>query len=112
MNSMHVLGKRGDVRTSWDPEDPESRTIQVCNSHHQRLHAALRALLTPSEPEWKTCTHKHRYPEGKAACERRLNGVDSEARKAPVSLGGEPSAAVEDPGTAETGAFSPLETAA
>lgn len=59
-----------------DPTDENSRLIQVCNAHHQRLHAALRALLTPSEPEWKTCTHVHRYPEGKAACERRLNGVD------------------------------------
>ena len=56
-----------------DPGDPDSRTIQVCASHHTRLHAALRVLLTPSGPEWKTCTHKHRYPEGKAACERRLN---------------------------------------
>lgn len=56
-----------------DPEDPDSRLLPCCNSHHQRLHAALRALLTPSEPVWRTCTHKHRYPEGKAACERRLN---------------------------------------
>ena len=56
-----------------DPADPDSRTIQVCNSHHQRLHAALRALLTPSEPQWKTCTHIHRTREGKEACERRLN---------------------------------------
>ena len=39
-----------------DPNDPDSRTIQVCNSHHQRLHAALRALLTPSRDEWKTCS--------------------------------------------------------
>ena len=65
-----------------DPEDPNSRTIQVCNSHHQRLHAALRALLTPSEPEWKVCPHKpgtHRYPGAKEACERRLNGLTSAA---------------------------------
>lgn len=58
-----------------DPVDPDSRTIQVCNSHHQRLHAALRALLTPSEDEWKVCTHVHPYPGGKEACERKLNGV-------------------------------------
>ncbi len=56
-----------------DPADPDSRTIQVCNSHHQRLHAALRALLTPSEEVWRTCNHIHRTPEGRAACERRLN---------------------------------------
>lgn len=62
-----------------DPEDPDSRLLQVCAGHHARLHTALRALLTPSEPKWKTCTHIHRYPEGKAACERRLNGVDRAA---------------------------------
>jgi hypothetical protein len=59
-----------------DPEDPDSRTIQVCNSHHQRLHAALRALLTPSEPVWKSCPHPpgtHRYAAGKEACERKIN---------------------------------------
>lgn len=59
-----------------NPEDPDSRTIQVCNSHHQRLHAALRALLTPSEPEWKLCPHgpgTHRYAGAREECERRLN---------------------------------------
>ena len=64
-----------------DPADPESRTIEVCNSHHQRLHKALRALEAP-ERAWKTCPHRpgtHRYPEGKEACERRLNGVDQAA---------------------------------
>jgi len=60
-----------------DPEDEDSRLLAVCASHHSRMHAALRALLTPSEPVWKTCNHRHRYPEGKAACERRLNGIDS-----------------------------------
>ena len=24
MHSMHVLGKMGDARTTWDPDDPES----------------------------------------------------------------------------------------
>ncbi len=57
-----------------DPEDPDSRTVQVCNRHHQRLHAALRALEAP-ERAWRTCTHFHPYPEGKIACERRLNGL-------------------------------------
>ena len=59
-----------------DPNDPDSRTIQVCNSHHQRLHAALRALLTPPEQEWKSCPHRpgtHRYPGAKEACEAQLN---------------------------------------
>jgi hypothetical protein len=58
-----------------DPQDPDSRLIPVCNGHHQRLHAALRALLTPSKPEWKVCTHTHPYPGGKEECERRLNSV-------------------------------------
>jgi hypothetical protein len=62
-----------------DPSDPDSRLLSVCASHHTRMHAALRALLTPSEPEWKRCTHVHRYPEGKAACERRLNGLNTAA---------------------------------
>lgn len=58
-----------------DPDDPDSRTIEVCNSHHQRLHAALRALRAP-ETAWKPCPHPpgtHRYPGAKEACERKLN---------------------------------------
>jgi hypothetical protein len=58
-----------------NPEDPSSRTIEVCNSHHQRLHAALRALSAP-ESEWRPCPHRpgtHRYPGAKEACERALN---------------------------------------
>ena len=60
-----------------DPEDPNSRLIPVCNRHHQRLHAAMRALQAPerSEKGWKRCTHNHPYPSGKEACERRLNGL-------------------------------------
>jgi hypothetical protein len=56
-----------------DPEDPDSRTIQVCNSHQPRLHAALRELLTPTEPEWRTCNHRHKYAWAKEECERKLN---------------------------------------
>lgn len=58
-----------------DPSDPDSRTIEVCNSHHQRLHAALRVLRGP-EKAWKPCPHRpgtHRYPGSKEECERRLN---------------------------------------
>lgn len=58
-----------------DPEDPDSRSLTVCNSHHQRLHAALRALEAP-EKGWKRCPHPpgtHRYPGAREACERRLN---------------------------------------
>lgn len=57
-----------------DPEDPESRSFQVCARHHPKVQAILRRLLNP--PKWKRCPHKpgtHRYPEGKLACERSLN---------------------------------------
>ena len=60
-----------------DPSDPDSRTLEVCNRHHQKLHAALRALSVP-ERVWKRCPHKpgtHRYPGAREACERRLNAV-------------------------------------
>jgi hypothetical protein len=60
-----------------NPEDADSRTVAVCNGHHQRLHSVLRTL--DASPQWKTCNHRHRYPEGKEACERRLNGVDRAA---------------------------------
>ena len=65
-----------------DPSDPDSRLLPCCNSHHQRLHAALRALLTPSESEWKPCPHPpgtHRYPGAREACERKLNGLKTAA---------------------------------
>ena len=58
-----------------EPTDPDSRTVPVCNRHHQRLHAALRALRAP-ERAWKLCPHPpgtHRYAGAKEACERRLN---------------------------------------
>ena len=58
-----------------DPSDPDSRTLQVCASHHSHLHAVLRALEAP-ERSWKRCPHPpgtHRYPGAREACERRLN---------------------------------------
>lgn len=54
-----------------DPTDEFSRTIEVCNRHHGRLHGVLRAL--DAQPAWKTCRHTHRTREGREACERRLN---------------------------------------
>jgi hypothetical protein len=56
-----------------DPDDPWSRTVQVCASHHPKLEAALRSLRR--EPPWRRCTHEHRYPGAREACERRLNGL-------------------------------------
>jgi hypothetical protein len=60
-----------------DPSDPNSRSIECCNAHHQRLHAALRALEAPAQ--WKRCRHRHTTPEGREACERKLNGLTSPA---------------------------------
>jgi hypothetical protein len=57
-----------------DPTDERSRTVPVCNVHHQYLHTALRSLLTPRET-WKRCRHRHTTKEGREACERRLNRV-------------------------------------
>lgn len=49
--------------------------LTVCASHHPRLHAFRRAVLTRSEPSWKRCTHHHPYPHGRYQCERRLNSI-------------------------------------
>ena len=55
-----------------DPEDPTSRTVQVCASHHPRVHAVLRFL---ERPRVRRCPHIHRTPEAREACERRLNAA-------------------------------------
>lgn len=55
-----------------DPEDPDSRSFQVCAAHHPKLQAALRHL--DDRPRWRSCRHEHRYPGSREACERRLNG--------------------------------------
>lgn len=57
-----------------DPQDPESRTLEVCAHHHPKLQAAARRL--DERPKWKRCPHRagtHRYREGLIECERRLN---------------------------------------
>jgi hypothetical protein len=61
-----------------DETDPDSRSIPVCQRHHPSLQAALRRLRSP-ETAWKRCSHKHATPEGRAACERRLNRGLTEA---------------------------------
>ncbi len=53
-----------------DPTDPDSRTIQVCASHHPKIHALLRKVTVST---WKHCTHNHRYAHARRDCERRLN---------------------------------------
>jgi hypothetical protein len=74
----NALGEcKGEIhRHHTNPLDPDSRSVEVCNSHHQYLHVALRTLTAESAPEWKRCPHKpgtHRYPWAKEECEQRLN---------------------------------------
>jgi hypothetical protein len=63
---------RGTIhRHHLDPEDPASRTIEVCAAHHSRVHAALRALL---KPKAGGCPHRpgtHRYRYALEECNRR-----------------------------------------
>lgn len=72
-----AVGECGGLihRHHVDPHDPDSRSIEVCASHHPRVHAALRALRS-LETAWKPCPHPpgtHRYQGAREACERRLN---------------------------------------
>ncbi len=53
-----------------DPEDPYARTVQVCASHHPKVHALLRSLSRT-----RRCPHRHPTRAGREACERRLNRV-------------------------------------
>jgi hypothetical protein len=52
-----------------DPDNPSSRTVQVCAAHHPKVHAALRSLT----PARRRCSHHHRYDWARRECERRLN---------------------------------------
>ena len=54
-----------------DPDDPDSRTLQVCAVHHPRIHAALRVIASASAR--RRCPHVHRTREARESCERRLN---------------------------------------
>ena len=51
-----------------DPNDPYSRTVQVCASHHPKIHAVLNSLGRK-----KRCPHRHPTRAGREACERKLN---------------------------------------
>ena len=53
-----------------DPDDPVSRTVQICASHHTRVHYVLRMLSSKRE---RKCPHRHVTREAREACERRLN---------------------------------------
>lgn len=54
-----------------NPIDPDSRTLQVCASHHPQIHAVLRGLASKR----RRCPHRHVTRESREACERRLNRV-------------------------------------
>lgn len=51
-----------------DPADPYSRTVQVCASHHPKLHRVLNSLGRK-----RSCPHRHPTRAGREACERKLN---------------------------------------
>jgi HNH endonuclease len=54
--------------------DEEHNLITVCHRHHPMREAIRREVL--KRRGWRRCPHRpgtHRYPEGKAACERWLN---------------------------------------
>jgi hypothetical protein len=53
-----------------DPEDPDCRTIQVCQTHHPTLHAALRNLTR--DRTRRRCNHQHRYDHARRECEERI----------------------------------------
>jgi hypothetical protein len=65
---------RGTIhRHHVNPDDPDSRTVELCAAHHSRVHAVLRSLTR--EPMVRRCPHRHVTPEARAACERRLNSA-------------------------------------
>ena len=54
-----------------DPDDPRSRSVPCCASHHPKLQAALRFLLRT--PRRRVCRHRHMTLAAREQCERRLN---------------------------------------
>lgn len=61
-------------RHHTDSENPDSRTVPACERHHPMLEAALRAIRRGAVGR-RRCGHYHPYPEGREACERRLNAA-------------------------------------
>jgi len=59
--------------------DPDGPTVPVCDRHHPILESMARRVLGGP----RRCPHPpgtHRYPDGREACERRLNAVASNRR--------------------------------
>lgn len=53
--------------------DEDSNLMVLCHSHHPMLEALRKAILKRQEAEPRRCSHRHPYPSGREACERRLN---------------------------------------
>lgn len=71
-----VGGCRGSIhRHHTDPEDENSRTVELCARHHAQLHAALHTFADPEEKVWKRCGHDHAYAWSREQCEKRLNSA-------------------------------------
>jgi len=61
---VHHVVPVSDGGSPWNIEN----LVTVCASHHPELEA-LRRRLRADPPR---CSHFHPYPEGRRACERRL----------------------------------------
>lgn len=57
------------VSEGGDPFD-EDNCITACAGHHPWVESARKVIV---DKRRKTCWHKHRTAESRAACERRLN---------------------------------------
>ena len=66
----HGLLHAHHIDPDGDPLDLDN-TGTVCATHHPQWDALRRALVRP--PAWRRCTHRHPYPGGREACEKRLN---------------------------------------
>lgn len=55
-----------------DPLDLDNVAC-VCSHHHPRWESLRRGIMQRREREWKRCPHRHRYAQGRAECEKRLN---------------------------------------
>lgn len=53
--------------------DADDNLMALCHRHHPMLESIRRAILRRRQTQPKRCTHEHRYPWARAACERRLN---------------------------------------
>lgn len=55
--------------------DDDGNLMVLCHRHHPMLEAIRRAILKRKPAPRKRCHHRHPYPSGREACERRLNAA-------------------------------------